>query len=158
MRVVFFAVRDMLVRRFGITAVKYGAVSAISVAITEALLFILFAIFRISATGSNVIATAVAAVPSYYLNRSWAWGKSGHSHLVKEVIPFWALAFLGLWLSIFTVGVANGFAVSHGYPHIVDALLVNTASIAAFGIVWIGKFFIFNKFLFVTVGDAESVA
>ncbi len=135
------------------TAVKYMAASAISVVVTEIALFILFGVVRLGPTSSNVLATAVAAVPSYYLNRNWAWGKSGRSHFMKEVVPFWSLAFLGLALSIVTVNVAHDFAVHEGFSHLIDTLSVNAASIFAFGVVWIGKFFIFNKYLF-----ANSVA
>ncbi|HEX2117654.1 MAG TPA: hypothetical protein VHF91_00595, partial [Acidimicrobiales bacterium] len=42
----------------------------------------------------------------YYLNRKWAWGKKGKSHLMKEIVPFWSLALLGLifstWAAKFT--------------------------------------------------------
>lgn len=130
------------------TAVKYMAASAISVVVTEIALFILFGVVRLGPTSANVLATAIAAVPSYYLNRNWAWGKSGRSHFMKEVVPFWSLAFLGLALSIVTVNVAHDFAVQEGFSHLLDTLAVNAASITAFGIVWIGKFFIFNKYLF----------
>jgi putative flippase GtrA len=138
-----------LVARVGATAIKYALASVISVAVTEVVLFLVFGAFRLfSAEVSNIVATAVAAIPSYYLNRNWAWGKSGKSHFWREVAPFWVLAFLGLGLSAWTVGLAQGFAQSHGFSHLLDALFVNVASLAAFGIVWVGKFFIFNIWMF----------
>ena len=39
---------------------------------------------------ANVLATAVATVPSYHLNRRWTWGKRDASDMWREVMPFWA--------------------------------------------------------------------
>ena len=130
--------------------IKYTAVSAVSVVITQGLLFLFYGVLRRwSATTSNIMATAIAAVPSYYLNRAWAWGKTGKSHFMKEVVPFWALAFVGLALSVIAVGYAHHLATTMNLSHMGDVLFVNLASLAAFGILWVGKFFIFNRVLFV---------
>jgi putative flippase GtrA len=37
------------------------------------------AAFGIAAWIANVIATTVATIPSYYLNRRWTWGRTGAS-------------------------------------------------------------------------------
>jgi len=134
----------------GKKAVRYTMVSAISVAVGQAVLFLTFGIMRLgSAVTCNIIATAVATVPSYYLNRWWAWGRTGRSHLWKEIVPFWALAFLGLALSIFAVDVAESEAHRITSSHLGTALIVNAASLAAWGVIWVGKFIILNRLLFV---------
>lgn len=134
----------------GQRALRYSAVSAISIVISQAVLFLTFGVLRLaSAVDCNIIATAAAVVPSYYLNRSWAWGKHGSSHLWREVAPFWALAFLGLVLSLIAVDVAAGAAKDVGLPHLMVAVVVNVASFAAYGINWVGKFIIFDRLLFV---------
>ena len=140
-----------------VRAFRYSVTSGVSVIIGQAVLFICFGLSRrFSATTSNLIATAVSAVPAYYLNRAWAWGRSGRSHFMKEIFPFWGLAFLGLGISMFTVSFADRFSRSNGYSHIQTALAVNFASIFAFGILWVAKFFIFNKFIFNS--DAADLA
>ena len=134
-----------------VKAFRYSVTSGVSVIVGQVVLFALFGLSRrFTAVTSNVIATAVSAVPAYYMNRAWAWGKTGRSHFWKEIFPFWGLAFLGLGISIYAVAVADSYARSHGFTHMSTALLVNLASIAAFGVLWVGKFFIFNRFLFAT--------
>ncbi len=134
-----------------VKAFRYSVTSGVSVIVGQVVLFALFGLSRrFTAVTSNVIATAVSAVPAYYMNRAWAWGKTGRSHFWKEIFPFWGLAFLGLGISIYAVAMADTYARSHGYTHMSTALLVNLASIAAFGVLWVGKFFIFNRFLFAT--------
>ena len=149
MRAAWTWVNEAITSRFGPASVKYFLASVISVAITQAVLFLLFGVLRaFSAVTSNVIATAIAAVPSYYLNRRWAWGKTGRSHLFKEVIPFWALAFLGLWVSVEAVALTQAQVAAAHIGHLGDAILVNLASLVAFGVVWVGKYVIFNRLMF----------
>lgn len=143
----------------GRTAVRYSLVSVISVAVAQVVLFVTFGVLKLwSAVGCNIIATAVSAVPSYYLNRRWAWGKDGRSHLWKEVVPFWGLAFIGLAMSLVAVAWAAAWAHHLTTSHLGVALLVNIASLGAFGVLWIGKFLIFNRYLFVDRSDGSPVA
>ena len=126
--------------------VKYTMVSIISVIIGQALLALAFGVFRWSAVTSNLFAVGLSALPSYYLNRAWAWGKRGRSHFLKEVLPFWGMAFLGLLISTLFVQIAEGR--SDHLTHLVQTLVINGASIAAFGVLWVAKFVILNKLMF----------
>ena len=65
-----------------------------------------------------------AAIPSYYLNRYWAWGKQGSRHLLKEVAPFWALTFVGMAFSTWTVDFAESFAVDRYDSRLIQTMFV----------------------------------
>lgn len=159
MRALLVRVNDAITARFGPASVKYALTSVVSVVITQALLFLFFGVLRLfSAVTSNILATALAAVPSYYLNRRWAWGKAGRSHLLKEVLPFWVLAFVGLWVSIEAVAWTQARAEAAHVGHLADAVFVNLASLAAFGVVWVAKYVIFNRFMFGTQRVPDVVA
>ncbi len=129
--------------------VRYSAVSVISVVISQLLLAFAFGVIHWTARASNVFAVCLSAVPSYYLNRAWAWGKRGRSHLLKEVVPFWGMALLGLLLSTWAVSFAEGHADSVTSSHFVTTMIVMAASLGAFGVLWVGKFVILNKLMFV---------
>ena len=134
----------------GRVAVRYSIASAISVVFSLIVLFITYGVFHLaSAVVCNLIAAAITAVPSYYLNRNWAWRRSGRSHLLKEVLPFWMLAFAGLGLSLGAVDLAEAVGRGLGESHLVVSLMVETASLLAYGVVWVGKFVIFNRLVFV---------
>jgi putative flippase GtrA len=75
--------------------VRYSLVSLVSIAVSQSVLMVAFGMLHWTARLANVAACAVATVPSYYLNRSWAWGRRGRSHLWREVVPFWVIAFAG---------------------------------------------------------------
>ena len=126
--------------------VRYSLVSVISVVVSQVVLFVAQSFW--SARTSNIVAICVSAVPSYYLNRMWAWGKTGKSHLMKEIVPFWSLALLGLVFLTWAAAYAESNAHHITSSDLGSRLVVNFAALAAFGVLWVGKFFIFNRVLF----------
>ncbi len=134
--------------------VRYSLVSVVSVAVAQVVLFL--AQFAWSARTSNIVAVCVSAVPSYQLNRAWAWGKSGRSHLMKEIVPFWGMALLGLILSTWSVDWAETNAATFTSSALGQKLLVNAAALAAFGVLWVAKFVILNRVLFAHVAHPAT--
>lgn len=128
---------------------RYVATSAIATLVSLVALYLFYRVVKVGSAGeANVIATAIATVPSYYLNRTWAWGKTGRSDLWREVIPFWVIAFVGLVLSTLAVDVASHEAHRLSQAHEVQTILVEAANLATYGILWVGKFLLFNRVLF----------
>jgi putative flippase GtrA len=125
----------------GVKAIRYTLTSVISVAVSQVVLIFTFGALDWTARSANIFAVCVSAVPSYILNRRWAWGKRGRSHLLKEVVPFWSLALLGL---LFSTWAADWAETEFNR----NALAVSAASLGAFGVLWVGKFMIFNELLF----------
>jgi putative flippase GtrA len=126
--------------------IRYSLVSVVSVIVSQIVLFAAQSFW--SARTSNIVAVCVSAIPSYYLNRAWAWGKTGKSHLMKEIVPFWSLAFVGLVFSTWAADFAESNAHHLTSSGLGTKLVVNGAALAAFGVLWIGKFVIFNKLMF----------
>ena len=139
---------------------RYAMVSVVSTVVSQGTLLLFFGVFHVDAVFSNVVANVVATVPAYYLTRNWAWGKSGKSHIMKEVVPFWVLSFAGLLLSSVTVGVAQHLGQSHHLRHGVLSLVVNGANLFGYGVLWVLKFLIYNKLFHVPLpghADQQSV-
>jgi len=127
--------------------IKYSMVSAISIVISQIAQLTAFFVTH-NGVLSSVIAVAVGTVPSYELNRRWTWRKSGPSHLWREIVPFWVMSFIGLVFSTVCVYGAERWAEGRDLSHSKTALLLNAASLCAFGLLWIGKFLIINHLLF----------
>jgi putative flippase GtrA len=129
---------------------KFLTVSLISVVISQGVLFICYPHLVPSAMASTVIATAVSTVPAYYLNRAWTWGKRGKSHVWKEMVPFWSMAFIGLVLAVLIVGIAAKSAhLISTAPHF-KTLVVHVAYLGSYAVIWFGRYTLINKFLFGT--------
>jgi putative flippase GtrA len=129
-------------------AVRYSLASIVSVAVSQTVLLGAFGLLHWPTRTANLVACAVGALPSYHLNRTWTWGRHGRSRLWHEIVPFWALAFLGLALSTWATGVANAVARQAAVSHLTATLVVMSAALAAFGVLWVGKFVFFNSLLF----------
>ena len=157
-----FRVKNALIRlwRFcqtpeGLKLVRYTLVSAISAFTSLVVLAVVYGVLRLWAeVYSTLFANVVAGIPSYLLNRQWVWGKSGRSHLWREIVPFWVMSLIGIGFALFTASLAHDFADSHHLHHLARTVLVVGANVAAFGILWLLKFIILNR-LFAQIADAE---
>lgn len=133
----------------GQRAIKYTLVSVISVGVTLVAFVLLNGVFRVDAVASNILAVTAGGVPSFWLNRRWAWGKTGKSHILREHVPFWVMNFAGLALSTWWVALAEQWGLEHLDSHPLRTMCNAGANLAAFGALWIAKFMIFNKLFFV---------
>ena len=98
---------------------------------------------------ANVLATAVATIPSYHLNRRWTWGKRDASDLWREITPFWVLSFTGLVLSTIAVALADSWTRGiHITSPTVHTAVLFTAQLSGFGLLWIAQFVLLDRVLF----------
>jgi putative flippase GtrA len=139
----------------GLKVLRYTLVSLISALTSLVILTIVFGVLRLwSEVVSTLFANVMAGIPSYILNRRWVWGKSGRSHIWREILPFWVMSITGIGFALYTASLAHNFAHAHHLHHLAQTVLVVGANIAAFGILWLLKFIILNR-LFAQIADAE---
>jgi putative flippase GtrA len=145
--------RHKLVEKFnspmGQKLFRYSMASVVAVIVSNLLLLLFVGVIDMGEVLASTLATCIAAVPSYEMNRKWAWGKSGKSHFWKEVVPFWGLALLGWALSTLAVWWVGIYAKHHHFSHGLKTLVVWAVYLGAFGVLWVAKFIIFNSFMFV---------
>ena len=137
--------------------VRYGLVSVVSAVIAFTILTLVYGVLQLwsevpSALFSNILAT----FPNYYLNRRWVWGKSGGSHLWREVVPF--LGHVDHRNRARPPhGVApHNFSDAHDLSHVARTVVIVGANTAAFGILWILKFLILNRLFRSLPVDGET--
>jgi putative flippase GtrA len=135
--------RELLWRLMG-----FAAVSAVALPVAQLTLWICYSVIGMAAVPSNVVAVAVGAVPSYWLNRRWVWQRAGGHSVSREIIPFWTYTFLGLVLSTVFVAVADRVWGTE--------VAVALANIAGFGVLWLGKFVLLERVLFIDRPGAHA--
>jgi putative flippase GtrA len=139
----------------GLKVLRYTLVSVISALISLVILTIVYGVLRLwGEVVSTLFANVMAGIPSYILNRRWVWGKSGRSHVWREILPFWVMSLTGIGFALYTASLAHNYADAHHLQHLARTVLVVGANVAAFGILWILKFLILNR-LFAEIADAE---
>jgi putative flippase GtrA len=127
---------------------RYSSVSVVSTIVGMTTLGVLVATRTLTPGWANVVATCAGTIPSFELNRRWVWQKTGSRSIVREVGPFCGLSFLGLALSTLAVAVTAAWADRHGVHPATRTFLVEAASVAAFGSIWLGQFVVLDRFLF----------
>jgi putative flippase GtrA len=124
-------------------------VSVIGVLVTEALL-VGFLAADIEPWISNVLAVSIASLPAYLLNRAWVWNKSGAHSFKREVAPFWGMSLLGLALSTIAIVIVSNYSKA--------TVVIAFTNLAAFGVLWVAKFVVLEKLLFVHEPVGEVLA
>lgn len=129
-------------------ALRYSAVSVFNVVLGETIVAVAFGALHWTAQASAVLATTIATGPAYMLNRAWVWRRTGRSHLLQEVAPFWALAFVGLGLSTWAADRARVAALTVNASRTVQTIAVMAATLAAFGVIWVVRFVVLDTVIF----------
>ncbi len=139
----------------GVKLFKYTLVSAISALTSIVLLALIYGVLRLwTEVPSVLVADILAGIPAYFLNRQWVWGKSGRSHVWREVVPFFVVSITGIGFAIVTASLARNYADAHDLHHLARTVLVVGANIGAFALVWFAKYLFLNR-LFREIADVE---
>ena len=157
--------RDSVVRLWqfartpeGLKMIKFTMVSVISALTSLVVLTFVYGVLGLwSEVTSVLFANVTAGIPSYILNRRWVWGKTGRSHLLKEILPFAVISVTGIGFAAYTASLAHHFASAHHLHHLARTVLVVATNVVSFGTLWLFKFMILNR-LFAQIPDTESAA
>lgn len=131
---------------------RYMGVSAFNVAFGQILLFGAYSIAGWEAAASQVFAAVVGSVPAYLLCRRWVWKVDGVISFRRELLPFWSLALLGMVASTLSVKLAAGWAEDRWGVGPEAQSVVTLASLTAFGVVWVLKYVVLDRWLFAERG------
>ena len=123
-------------------------VSGITTVISVTILGVATSVFGVGAMLANVVATSVATVPSYSLNRRWTWNKRDRSDPWREMLPFWALSFAGLALSTVTVGIVDSWASQMHLAPMFHTGAILAGHLSGFGLLWVAQFVLLDRVLF----------
>lgn len=128
--------------------VRFALVSVIAVPIGEAAL-VCFNVAGLTAVLSALLGNSIGAIPSYVLNRYWVWHKTDKNSVFAEILPFWIITLVGILFSLFAAHLAGEFTKHHDIGGLARLVILLAANLAAFGVLWVAKFVLFNKVLFV---------
>jgi putative flippase GtrA len=126
---------------------KFGIVGGGAFVLTIALSNTFHFAANLGPLTSFSLATAIAAVASYFANRHWTWRHKDNSGVRRELPLFLALSVIGLAISDVPVGVSEYVLDLHSpLAYNISSTLIGTA----LGTVW--RFWSFRRWVFL---DAE---
>lgn len=140
----------VLWQRYGAKWFRYCGVSAFNVVFGQGLLWLFYSAFGWRAWLANLLAVCISAWPAYTMSRRWVWAQEGAHSVRSEIAPFWGMAFVGLAIST----VATEYADRRWH----SGIAVQLASIGAFGVVWVFKFFILEHVMWKQPAEATAAS
>lgn len=131
---------------------RYFAGSVICTIVSFVTLTLVYGVFQVwTQVPSAVFANVVATVPSYFLNRNWAWERTGTGRVWREMVPFWVTSVVGIALSMGAAALAKSFSEHHHLHHLGSTVVVDGANLLTFGVLWVAKYLVFNRLFHVGV-------
>ncbi len=148
------AVMDHARSEQGRKQIRYAAVSVVFVPVGQILIQVLGAlVFDRDYTKASIVAAAILTVPNFFANKMWVWKDTSRDKLRTQVLVFWVAAMLG-------VAAATGltYLVEQQFHNegAVEALAVFCAQLVGFGIVWVGRYLILDRWLFKVTHHGEE--
>jgi len=140
---------------------RYAGISLVFVPVGQ-LLLQLFAHFVFHAgkddsgafTKASLLTAAILTGPNFFANRNWVWRDSSKDRLRTQILVFWVAAMLGVALStLLTVWVEH---LVRDQNTVVQSICVFFAQLTGFGVVWVGRYLILDRWLFKVTHHGEE--
>lgn len=137
---------------------RYALTSVAATGVSEVALLELYGAHLLGAPAAAVVASAAGVIPSYVMSRYWIWPEADRRRPGRQALAFWVVALISLGLSTLLTGVA---AANGPSGHLSHLAVVGAAYVGTYGMLWLAKFAVYQRYLFRTVGrgdrDAASV-
>ena len=138
---------------------RYAGISVVFVPLGQALIQI-FALLIHNKHGdgnftvASILSAAILTFPNFYANKRWVWHDTNSDKLRTQVLVFWVAAMLGVTLATLLTALVEHQA--RHQTHLVQAICVFFAQLVGFGIVWVGRYVILDKWLFKVTHHGEE--
>jgi len=133
---------------------RYAGVSLVFVPIGQVLVQVLHWATDIHDSLCILISACILTVPNYLANKNYVWRDTSKDNLRTQVLVFWVAAMLG-------TGFAMGFAylsdeMTADMSKVVQSICLFIAQLAGYGIVWVGRYFFLDRWLFKATHHGEE--
>lgn len=133
--------------------VKFGIIGGLNVVVNAAVfnLLLLWPLFDNSELKAKVIATAVAIVSSYFMNRHWTYRDRDKSAAHREFVLFVGFNLAGLMIELAVMGITKYWL------DLTSLLALNTAFAIGLALGTIFRFFTYRTFVFTHAAPPQAV-
>jgi putative flippase GtrA len=133
---------------------RYVGVSVVFVPVGQILVQILGVVFDDNYTKASIVASAILTVPNFFANRHFVWRVENRDNMRTQVLVFWTAAMLGVTLATLLTFVTEN-ALVDAAP-LTKKIAVFFAQLAGFGIVWVIRYLILDRWLFKITHHGEE--
>lgn len=123
---------------------RYGTGSLVATACSEVTFLLLYGVLGSSTTTASVLGWLAGAVPNYWLNRTWTWGRRGRPSLRHELLPYVAIVAVTLLLAVGATSLVDSALAGTGSDAVRSALVGGTF-LLVYVLVFLLRFFLFDR-------------
>ncbi len=141
---------------------RYAGVSLVFVPLGQVLIQVLGAlVFTTEVAGADetnwvaasLTSAAILTLPNFYANKRFVWRDVSKDSLRTQVLVFWLSAMLGAGFATALTFLADWAIHGHGW---VEQVAVFVAQLTGFGVVWIGRYIILDRWIFKATHHGEE--
>ncbi len=125
--------------------VRYGAGSVVATVCSEVAFLLLYGAAGTSPTVASVLAWLAGALPNYWLNRSWTWGRRGRPQLRSELLPYLVIILTTLGLAVGATSLADAVLTDLDASRTVRSLLVGGTFLLVYAVVFLLRFVLLER-------------
>ena len=135
---------------------RFTGVSLVATVLAQAGLAVGYGVMSWPTLAAVGFAFVVSAPPAYLLSRRYVWGDPARTGpRTAEAVGFLTVALVGSLCSLVSVWLAVWAADFVTSDHVTLSLVANVASLVATGLVWVARYFVLDRFLFVKRSFSE---
>lgn len=141
---------------------RYAAVSVVFVPVGQIVIQLLGALVfyeRVAGGGkeinwvqASIASAAILTVPNFFANKYVVWKETSKDNMRTQMVVFWVAAMLGVTFATLLTYLVDAMIAGHGWT---EKIAVFFAQLAGFGIVWLGRYVILDRWIFKVVKGEE---
>ena len=134
--------------------IRYAGVSIVFVPLGQIFVQILHATTSLKDYQSILIVAAILTVPNFYANKRFVWQDTNKDRVKTQVTVFWVAAMLGTGFAMALAALADHLTRNSG--KITQAAWLFIAQLTGYGIAWIARYFVLDKWIFKATHHGEE--
>ena len=107
-------------------------------------------------TKASLAGAAILTLPNFFANKYLVWRDTTKDKLKTQVLVFWVAAMLGVALATSLSYVVERMVKTARANSLIESLAVFAAQLIGFGIVWVLRFLVLDKWLFKATHDGAE--
>jgi putative flippase GtrA len=126
---------------------RYAGVSVVFVPVGQVVIQLLGRlVFDRDYTKASIASAALLTLPNFFANKRFVWRDTSRDNLRTQVLVFWVAAMLGTAAATGLTWVVE--QAVKGKSSLVESAAVFGAQLAGFGVVWVARFLVLDRWLF----------
>jgi putative flippase GtrA len=135
------ATRSALIGRVA----RYSVGSVVATVCSQVTFLVLYGPVGASTTVTSTLAWLAGAIPNYWLNRAWTWGRSGRPSMTRELLPYAGVILGTLGLAIVATGLGAAALDRTSISHATQTLLVWGIYFFVYVVMFAFRFLVFDR-------------